>query len=429
MSIETATTTLDTLGQPTARPQGGTLSRWAPLKRLVRALAWPLSIVVSALLTSTFKDYWEAPRPVLQMTEFKTLNPSPGDSNLILDPSLVKAVGVHPYFEALESRMTRSSLRDKIREYQDERDVEGEVERYIPSLLRLLRTQSPAIPVEKRRRELLQMISDEPDQHEIIPQASKFTLDTFESRLPAEYQHHPEGLTNLMVPLTHSVADLSEIDETKTDGLERLNAHRKNLYKRLFVYYDQDLLVDFFATVQQYTHDNNTKADSLISQLNGLLDPDAGKKIALSVLVTNRGSRPLPILPVGILRLEVPSPQDSKPAVVALVSMTSREGDPEIQIVKGGEALTVHLISTDTLVKVIQSKKDALGGEDWDADKPLDSSRLMLLYRGKTGGLTASIALARPGVEPKNALVGPSGPLPVMASSTERILEELKTSW
>ncbi|HTG32529.1 MAG TPA: hypothetical protein VLB76_06320 [Thermoanaerobaculia bacterium] len=405
-------------------------SRLVTPQKFFRIFVWPISIVASAFLTSSFKDYWEAPRPVVELTEFKTIDPSPEDSLINIDPEIIKSTSVHPYLESLEPRMTRADLRSKLRTYQDERNTEGAIAQYILRLISLLQTQSAAIPVEKRRRDFLQLVSDEPSTNSIIEQASLFVLDDYEGRLGPEYQSHPPGTQNAKAVLSHSVYDLSEVDESKVEqGRNRLQTHRTNLYKRLLLYYNQDLLVDFFGAVRRYTLDNNEKADAIVKALDNMLDADAHKKIAIGVLVTNRGQRPAAILPFGILRLEIPSSDSSKPPSVTLIKLTSREGGPDLIVIDGGKAQMLRLISTQTVLELIQAGNASLGGDGWTSDKPLDSSRLMMLFRGRAGGLTASVALARAGVEPQKALVGPSKSLSVTSAGAERTLEQLSSTW
>jgi hypothetical protein len=408
------------------------------ISKFGKFFVWILSLLGSVLLTAFFKDYWEAPRPILQITgfEFRSVQSEQGEKpEVIVENELLNRIERHLFLPDLEPPITVDALEQKVREYERLRQTCTEVEKHLGNLTTLLLGQGAAISLDTRRKATLQMIADAPDSR-LIESAAKVLADDV---IDPKYQSHPAGSENLRVNLRDSIFDLSQIDEEKVaeeagrNGPSaatqmRIQAHRTNIYRRLLIYYEPDVLVSFFNNVKDKLASYNREAEDIIGQLQKSADAGKAERIALDVLVSNRGQRPIAISGLGVLRLEVPPVKKGKMAGV-FVPMIHTSDSTDITIIDGGKASTIHLLSRESVGQIIQANSLLLGGDGWTASKSLDESRLFLLFRAKTGELTATVSLARAGEEPQSSGVGPSAPLSVSQSAVERTIEEITKNW
>lgn len=404
-------------------------SRQATPSRLTRGAVWVISIVMSALVTLYIRDRWEAPRPVVELTSLTFLDPRLGDASIPIPPELVQKVSNHVYLSDLNRKETTESLKSKLEDHVEALLIRQKVEKYVSSLIDLLLQQSPAILLDTRRREFLQLLVDDPSGQQVVDSYAKVTIFDFEESLDARYMTHTPGTESLMVNLKDGVYNLSEIDEAKAEpGADLLAARQSNLYRRLFVYYDQNLLAEFFRGVQKYIKEQNTLADEIIVATRELLDGAKQPRIAVALLVANRGRRPVALQTIGVLRLSVPKPTASG-VVPVLLDLTASSDQQELVIVEADEAETVRLMSVETLREIVDRNAAVLGGESWDESRALAESRLMKLYDAKTGELVAAAAIARAGVKPGMVQIGPSAPVPVSAAAAEQARAVLQKAW
>ena len=404
--------------------------------KIGRISLWTITVLGSALLTAFFKDYWEAPHPVLQITGFSFESAEGDKTEITVDPELLRSIAKHDYLPDLKLPITLADLTKEIAEGEHIREQWLDEDGHVRNIVALIRSQGLGISLENRRKALLNLIVDEPGDINIESRA-KILVAGMEQALGPKYQCHPPGSEHLMVHLDDGEYNLSQVDEEKaaqdagsaTDVnapvKRRIDAHRTNIFRRLLIYYDPDLLLNVFTTLEKSIADENREAEGIIGQLKSSEKGLVGQRIALDILISNRGQRPVAIRGAGVLCLEVPAAKHGNPVRV-LVPLV-KASDSEVTVVDGGKSNVIQVHSRDNLRDIVQANSAALGGDNWTSSRPLEESRFMLLFKAKTSELTAAVALVRAGEEPQRSRVGPSASLPVSQSATEQAIEQISS--
>ncbi len=239
------------------------------------------------------------------------------------------------------------------------------------------------------------------------------------------------------INLPDSVYDLSEVNEEAVQAaiLEKtgspssavavkLAARRDNMYRRAIARYEPNILVPAFTCVAQRFKTDIAEAAAILKELEETLTKSAPPRIIVTATVSNRGQRPVALLDLGVLKLNVPDQGNGQSTVVS-IPLKSESEDIKVFVVDGGRAEVVSLVSAETLSEIVSRNTPLLGGEQWSASKPVEESRLMMLYKAKVGQLSASVVLAAAGRQPNDSRIGESGIRVVGPSARDAIIDNL----
>jgi hypothetical protein len=373
---------------------------------------WVITIIASAVLTAVVKDWWESPKPSIELTRLQLIV-TPSSKKMSLSQELKRLLDDHAYLESPKEAMTYDGAVEFVENIKDRIRLHSDVVAWFDSALDLIGKQSAAISLESRRHQLIQMISDEPSGKS-VELTCRFVVDDIETQLDAKYLSHPKGQTRAVVNLPNSVYYLGEQPEDQTNTGNRLDAHRANIYRRILLLYEPDVLVKLFSLARDRLKRNNNDATALLPKLQLAMTNAFPMSLAAEVLVSNRGQRPMAVRTVAIVKLRVPSQNSSAAQTVPIRVQGSSDG---VAVVEGGKAVTLTLYS-EPIERLISANPKTLGGEGWSQANGIDGSRLMLLYHAKTGSLLALVALARAGTVGSDLKLGESQ-FTVVGSSTE----------
>jgi hypothetical protein len=390
----------------------------------VRGVAlWALPIIGSSLITLLVKQWWDAPRPHIELTSLEVNSPEETNAPILLGADLDNRIRNHAYFPNLELESPYSDVSEAIAEAKRQTDLADRSAKHLENLISLLKTQSAALALATRRREFLQAYVDR-DREQVFIEF--YGLEAIaEANLPEKYATHPVDSRRLTIKLNRSVYNLEEIDESQVArraeeanpndpnavAIATAKAQRVNRWRRLFVYYEPDVIVPFLAGVRDQIKTSAQSAKVLTSELNVIVASAREPRLFAKALVSNVGTRPLVLRRVAVMRLFVPE-GDSKEASIVNVEAVSSQESGNVTVINGGMSSTLVLQSAKVLSEIITDSAANLGGENWAPTNDLDTSRLMLLWRAKQSGLRASVVLARGGCEPGKEKAGEEEPLP-----------------
>ena len=173
---------------------------WTTKRLAGRALVWILATASAGAIGAVIKDYWEAANPVIAVQSVSIAAPSV-QSSFAFDHDLTIAIDQHPYyFVDYDQDLTVPGLVAAIDRNKD-LDIRHQVARdTLERLLGLVKSTSPALPLEMRREKFMGVWVDG-DVGNLLENWAKALLVTYEERLPLEYNDHPEGSERLYVPL------------------------------------------------------------------------------------------------------------------------------------------------------------------------------------------------------------------------------------
>jgi len=398
-----------------------------------KSLIWIGSLFLSSIISLAVKEQWEAPRPLLQLGSL-TIDVAPDDSTKInLDPDLKSRILRHPFFPDLAQRVPASTVTTAIHDANEEVEKQTLVAACLSRLHELVTTQSSSMPVEGRRRAYLEVLTQDPEIGREIDHDCKIATDEYEAQLPRLYMHHPALQQSAVVRLRAGNYDLSEINgkalaqqlqmqssDPNVASRVLLDSRRTNTYRRMLLYFEPSVLGPFLDKVRTGVVEDVAEAKAIGDSLQERLPLRA----IASLVVTNRGVRPLSVLGLGLLKLRLPINQGGDREVVKVPMLWSK-GEGEVLVVDGGKASVMQMESRETIREIVDGAPKQLGGDNWVGRPRVSESRLMLMYSAQAGQIEAALTLGGAGYEGRRAKVGQSRWREIGRMARENMLESL----
>jgi hypothetical protein len=387
-------------------------------------------------VTLVIKDYWDAPRPRFELISLDLSASTPNDQQLTIDPLLDARIRNHGYFPNLD---LAPKLKDVVEAVDKAKESNVLFERtlaHCDDLIQLVQTQSAARDKAQRRKDFLTKLVARDQEFKILERGMKFATDSFP--LPRQYSSHPPNERNVRVDTGVSIFTLAELNpeaeasraaagssDVNTYSTVLNDATRTNLFRRIVVYYEPDILIGFLEQVRKDLDRTRSEAMAIIAVLDPMVAAAREERITAEVLISNNGTKPLALRSEGLLRLNIPNQQGASASSVP-VPLKAAGATEEINIVDGGKATILSFSSRDTLRAIIQGSPELLGGPNWSTGGSLDASRLVMLWKAATPALTASIALARAGAAPTDSKAGESPSTIVGVSTVTALYQQLQ---
>ena len=400
---------------------------------LGRPLTWFISLVATSVITLVIKDIWDAPRPRFELLSLELRATASDDLELAIDPQLADRIKYHPYFPDLTVMPKMIDVSKAISEAKFIGEAYKRAMKRCGGIIEFLKTQSPERSREQRRRDFLERLTESDEEWKVVQDRMKLMTDSYS--FPPKYSVHPKGENSLRIDLRRSIMDLSERNpeeqasraaaqsqDVNTYSRVLMEANRTNLVVRLLAYFEPDVLIPFISATRESIKDALESATQLGGELAGIVAAARAESIAVQVLVSNLGNKPLALRTEGVLKLRVPVNEEKREMIVP-VDMVNQDLKSRVPIVEPGKAVILEYLSTRPVRNIINDKSDILGGKDWKVDGDLEDSRLLLLWRAQTPTLNASVVLGRAGADPRDASAGES-PTTVVGPSTSASLYE-----
>lgn len=376
---------------------------------------WVGTVVGSGLLTLYLQTMWNAPRPYLELSSVEIRHIGEKTAHVSISSDLIQRIARHRYFPDLEDPVRVASI-DTATEIAEARDRMYErLASRLDKVLNLLQTRSANLSVDARRQELLSTWYSGGGTSELDDLAKSMIL-VYEPRLPDRYrQKHPQGQERFSFQIEpgHTVT-LDQVDEegfahaqAERDGPAAYpaalqEAHVSNILRRLFVYFEPDVLAQFVTELRALMVSDVQESRKLAQDLRDVVSQVQPDRIVATVVVSNLGNRPLPLRTLGVVWLRLPATAGATSSLIP-IEMESASSDSTVIIVDGGEARVAVLQSVRTLSELIANHPEFQVVARSDTARTATTPRIKSLFDG--GGLTAAIALARAGVTPDAAIV------------------------
>lgn len=393
-------------------------------------LFWLATTVGSAAIGIVLKATWDAPRPTTELISVELTSPATG-VKISLPPALVTLTDSHMYFTTLESSVTMKQVDDAIAEAKSSDNSWLSLDTKIDTLIELLKTR--AGPVESRRVEFLQQWAEGTNSHILDNVVETIAYDR-QDKLPQAYLHHPKDAQDLSVKVSdNAYMNLSEIDESRvaqqeaaSEGpIKALNsdivrkARRTNLLRRLWIYLEPSVFIPILEDGRTVIDAQIKSSQEIARRLTLVVAEQNPPKLIAKVLVTNRGSDPLPVRHIGAILLRVPSRDGGAPSTEA-VKLAIPDDTDIVSIIEGGKAAAITFTSVESVAELVRNRP---GFQATSTTEDPQASRLAQLFSG--GGISAAVRLARAGVSDATAPMGVSEYKPVGPQSREGLYNAL----
>ena len=406
----------------------------------IKILTWITTVIFSCLATLFLTDWWNEARGSLDIAKLE-LRPlgNPTDS-LALGPELAQRTENHHYFVTVASDTTFKEVADAIEDASKKTDIAKRVVARIDALLGLLNTQSMALSLDARRKQFLERLTDNSEEYGFFEKNAKALVITYVTNLPAKYFTHPLEAKNLIVHFEdtrgYRLGEESEDEIAKrfqsasndVNAYERgrLEAQKTNSLRRLFIYYEPDVLIGFLKACRAWVEGDRVGAETLVSALRAKVEETRKQYLYVSVLASNSGTTPLALEPLGVLVLHIPNP--NKESAQTLSIRLLGDGDfADASVVEKGKPKLLTFVSAKPLSLIIDENHESLGGDEWTTTNfPLEHSRFMQLWQAKAVGLEGSVKIARVSVDSKQNTFCESDRRPIGLNTKERIYELLQ---
>ena len=383
---------------------------------LLRSSAkWVIATIFGALLGLAVKHFWEAPRPVVELISVD-VSSKQEDTSVFVDLATVSEISEHPYYPDIESSISAASL---IQAIDGAKQADRKQERIITKLdvlIDLLRTRAGEVAI--RRKEFL--IEWGKGDNETLEKIVQSVLVARESQLPKKYKSHPEGSENLFISLAPGLTvDLSELDEealaqgeSEVSGpvnvYQRVKraARETNLLRRFLIYLEPSIGISLLEDSKKLVQSWLSRSESLSAILTGVLSEQSPERIFAEVLITNRGTRPLPLRGIATIHIRLPKRgEENQASEVVPVRMKVEAAEHAAFVIDGGNAQIVSFVSLEAVGTIVENHSSFQAVADGE------SSRFIQLYRGE--GLSASAHLLEAGKKLNDASLPPSSFTPI----------------
>ena len=399
---------------------------------------WVGSVAGSCVITLLVTEWWHEAKATVEIAKIEVRSPGKPTDKLILGEDLAQKTHDHTYFKTLTEESTFEAVDKALDAARRETNIAVRTCKHVEALVNILTTQSMGLSLEKRRAQFLTLFVSKAEESDWFEDLAKATLDQYEAKLPPKYSAHPPGTEHLTVQLEHATYRLSEEDEEEDArraqtqnkdvnayAITLREAHRTNLWRRLYVYFEPEVLIDFLGTCKARIENDCKSADELTSALTKKAEQSRQQHLFVSLLVSNSGETPLPVQPLGILRLLVPNANKSNSQVVSIRLGATAESAATTVVEKGKPQL-MTLISTKPLSKIIDDNRELLGGDQWTSGALISGSRFLQLWQARMAGLEASAKIARASLDPSKATLPESPRHPISLSSDEIVYQQLE---
>lgn len=397
---------------------------------MLKIARWLLAAVAGAVIALSVKYYWEAPRPVVELISVAANTPRKEPESIIIDSGTLLKVNKHPYFPNVVALTSPEKLREIIDKNEMMNLVAEGMIKKLDKLISLLRTRSGDIEI--RRKEFLKEWGEgaNVDLDKLVQSA----LFSEQSNLPERYEQHPQGSKELFIDLGNDVfVDLSELDEqaiaedqSAVEG--PLNTYHRvkrlirqtNLLRRFWIYLEPTIAIPILESSKDLLEVKISESRSIARQLAILVDAQSPKKLIAQVLITNRGTRPLPLRGIASLQLQLPIRGNAKTTNLEAVAidMVAESSDKSAFVVNGENTVIVSFMSVDPISVIIEKN------EPLQAKSIGQPSRFSQLYQGL--GLSAAIRLLEAGIPPEIAPLDISPYVPIGLGANESAYQYLR---
>src|ERR1051325_4639096 len=322
----------------------------------LRILVWTCTVACSCMITLLVTEWWQKARATVELTRIEIRSPGKPTDKLVVGEDLAQKTQEHPYFTSLHEESTFEAIDKALDEGRQKTNRAKRTSGHIEGLITLLGTQSAALSLEKRRAQFLAAFVSKAEESSFFEDVAKVTLDDYEAQLPTKYSAHPPGSEQLSVNLENATYRLAQEDEDDVAKriqsqskdinaytIARREAHRTNLWRRLFAYYEPEILLSFFSTCKERTERWISKAETIMSELTTKIEQTRQQHMYVSVLVANSGDTALPIQSIAVLKLQVPNLNKSGSQSVSI--RLGAENEPSaMTIVEKGKPQLIALM-------------------------------------------------------------------------------------
>ena len=388
---------------------------------LPRILVWLTASISAALIGAIIKDYWEAAHPTVDIHAVSiTSPPTPID----IHAKLLRDIRNHPYLSIdATDEFYDNDIAELIKDFEIKDEERLEAVATITRLIDYLKATSADLSLKMRQRDFLTILTAG-GLGSMLEDWAKITLKGYEEKLPDRYQRHPEGSEGLYVSIPIGIYNLAEIDEEEFARQESqargpvnvyarvlLDARRTNLFRRLLLYQEADVLLPFLDALKLELNGAIQSSRDISQRLQKYISTSL-RHLGATAMVTNTGHRPFSIGLQGVLFLHFPARVRGGKDGIMAADLDVVEDKPIL--VPGGEARLLKFITRDNLHQIVEET----GNVDVDGLRSLFAE----------GGIRARISIARAGVGEADLVIGPSDIRPIGPKSIDNAFNIIRNS-
>lgn len=404
-----------------------------------KAALWLLTVVGSALIGLLIKTWWDAPRPHIELSTVQLRSSGDPGMHITVPLEVRERIKLHDYINDLGEALTVKDLTDAKSSAEAGDVVYKSLIERVDKLLELVQSRPATLDINERRREFLHVWFAD-TQGETLATITKIIIGGRIETLPQNYRSPRSGDYIRMVELRPGFTiNLTEIDgeeqaRSESSVLGAVNiyqevlrdAEHSNILRRMFDFMEPVVIIPILKEVRKNIEKHLQESKEIVDQLNATLRSAQPERLVATIIITNRGGRPLALRNLGVLWLKLP-PQNGGNEELLAVHLND-DTTETVTVVDAGNVKALTLSSSKTAAQLVEQHKLLQGTGDSSAVTvtSLESSRLNLLFQ--SGGIAAAVALARAGSKPTDALIGMTDFRPVGASGDNMILEALKSS-
>jgi hypothetical protein len=360
------------------------------LQSLFPVLSFIAGVAVTAIVGAVVSRIWERARPSAWISDI-LLGPTEesGDRTVDIPIALRGRIERNLITPNLEPGITTNALRDYIERSRAATVDAQDIIRHLRSMLDRPNLLDPALDKDEQRRELLREWSRYGNQLEALAQTAigyylKDVLPVYREACPEEWRDPKRAVIRLSE--AESIA-LFEIDIDKVydqaikDGRgqqqaesERSEADIRNIRTRFWIRLEPDHLRWLLAKTATVADSFSSDANTVLGELDKLVDLNAPEYLRVQSLVCNDGRRAVAIKPCAYLRMPLGDPKTDRVAFIPLTVETPLKSRTSAIVLKGDDATHIAMRSEQP----IASLKVMV-----EADDILDGPRLRNLYEGR----------------------------------------------
>jgi hypothetical protein len=386
-------------------------------------LIWVLTVVGSAWIGQIVRSWWEAPQPHVELSTVQLKSDGTASDPADVPIELRERIADHIYIPELEGALTVEGVRDAISGIKESdikyRSLSGRIDK----LVELLKTRATTLPIDERRTELLS-VWFAGTQGDALTALVRAELARRESDLPERYRRPRDTNHTQWVTLPDgSVIHTAESDEGKPGTRDARAAHNTNLMRRGFEFVEPDVLIPVLTAARSALAQAFIDSAKIASELSDVIMAIHPERIMATVLISNRGGRPLALRELAVLSLRLPMSDASDSPNWIYVDLESGS-NTQVSVIPGGEVRVLTLRSRETISELVELESQKLGEVAKAGASDAGQSRLKLLFNG--GGLYASVALASAGADPHKAVIGTTDLRQVGSQADDLVLRALR---
>jgi hypothetical protein len=400
-----------------------------------KTLIWIVSVALTAAVTAYITNYMNAARAYVELTEVTMEETISGNNSIHIPDHLRTRIYGHAYIKNLDEDTTLDDRFYKILKKTRERVRLGsKMFLHLEEVIKLLKTQSANRSIDARRKEFLVFFNSKKKESEKLSGYLKQAVVDY--HLPEPYNVHPDSKKHFQVDIGNIIVDLSELNfdtlirqSAPSKDLNRparlaLSVKKSNMTRRLWIYYEQDLMIDIYSQVLAQIKKIDYEAEEIMSEVDDIISMAVKKNIVVRALVTNSGNQPMTVMPMAVLMFSVPV-IGNKPHSLVPIRLKSRKSEDRIEVIKGGESAFILFDSIDPVDTLI-NKHDSMSGKGWMTGTNMKQSRLSKLWEAQTPELSATLRLAQSSPDIKKSPLPISNRLVIGLSAEDAIFNELE---